>query len=238
MKLREAIEEVSDDEIIKKAKNILKQKEEEEKKFSESIKKVDFSKLSKRISFRKYSPDDNIKALVFIAIGIYENVLKLKKKKYQIVLIKGETAGHGDAQVWHQKDKTIIHMKQNYLTGSNFSHYENILINLAHEMIHIKQHQEHDREWFNFDLPWAKRPHEIDALKRENQLFKQFLLKANNIYLGADVKIEKGKVYRRVRGKPTGFDFSKHFQVLKKEVPMLSIDDIMNLEYEVDWVPM
>jgi len=25
---------------------------------------------------------------------------------------------------------------------------------------------------------------------------------------------------------------------LKKEVPMLSIDDIMNLEYEVDWVPM
>jgi len=64
------------------------------------------------------------------------------------------------------------------------------------------------------------------------------LLKANNIYLGTDVKIEKGKVYRRVRGKPTGFDLSKHFQVLKKEVPMLSIGDIMNLEYEVDWVPM
>lgn len=44
------------------------------------------------------------------------------------------------------------------------SHYE-MLRTLCHELRHAWQHENKTEEYFRHDIPWAERPHEIDAVE-------------------------------------------------------------------------
>ena len=222
--------------VIKKAKEILRQKEEDQKDFEASLKKIDVKGLSKRIGFRRYSPDKRVKAVLFAGIVGYEKVLGIPSStKYMVTLTKGSTSRGGEGQVEYKGGKVILSLVQD-VWAMGRTDYFGMLKTLAHEMIHVWQRL---NGWeFRADLPYEKRPTEIDAFKRQEQVFREFLRKSDGTFFGRDVKIENGKLLKRRRGKPTGFDFKEHFPMLSKEVPDLTLGDIDELEYEQVWEPL
>jgi hypothetical protein len=222
--------------VVEKAKEILRQKEEDQKDFEESLKRVDVKKLSSRIGFRRYSPDKRVKAVLFAGIVGYEKVLDIPSStKYMVTLMKGSTSAGGEGQVEYRNDKIYLSLVQD-VWAEGRSEYFLMLKTLAHEMIHVEQKLRGMK--FRADLPYEKRPTEIDAFKRQDQVFRKFLKRSDGTFFGRDVKIENGKLLKRSRGKPTGFDFKEHFPILSKEVPDLTLGDIDELEYEQVWKPL
>ncbi len=230
--------------VLKKAMDILKQKEQDQKDFEKSIKKIDLKKL-KRIGFRKYAPDDLVKTILLKGIDIYEDILGIPKNtKYMLTLTKGITSLGGEGQVEFRGGKMWIALEQSRW-GTGRTDYFVMLEVLAHEMLHVWQAFERRKsdkgkeKWaLRGDLPYEKRPTELDAFARQRSIFKKLLQKSDGLFLGRDIKIEDGKLLQKKRGKPTGFDLKKHYKLLHDEVPTLTFGDLADLENEIEWEEM
>jgi hypothetical protein len=240
-------EQYLNEDVIAQAREILAQREADEKAFKESLNKIDVKKLARRIKFKskEFGKDEDLQKVILTAIDIYEDVLKIPKNmRYKLVMVEfaGSTSQKGEGQVYVSgKNVEMELVRSVFGIGKSAKAYFSVLEVLAHEMIHVEQHavrgEVHKREDYK-KLPWEKRPWEIDAQKRENQVFRQFLTRANNIYLGRGMKIENGKIMVLKKGKKTDFDLKKHYKALHDQVPELRFSDLDHLEYEMEWKVM
>lgn len=227
--------------VLKMAMDILKQKEQDQKDFEKSLKKVDLKKL-KRIGFKKYAPDELVKTILLKGIDAYEDILGIPKNtKYMLTLTKGLTSLGGEGQVEYKGGKVWIALEQDrWATGR--SDYFSMLEVLSHEMIHVWQALERkkgNKKWeLRGDLPYEKRPTEIDAFARQRSVFKKMLQKSDGLFLGRDMKIENGKLLQKTTGKRTGFDIKQHYKMLHDKVPTLTFGDLNDIEFEIVWEPL
>lgn len=232
-------------EIVKKAKELVELRKEEEKKFKESVKKASADKSLKRIKFlggAKNNWSETTRGLMAVAISIYEKVLKIPADtKYKITLqpmtgfksVSGEAAG-----AVYVSGKNVDMKLANTNYTDRIDHYFDMLESLAHEMIHVEQSIVKKEKHYDQiqKYKYEDRPFEKDAFKRQNAVFRQFLTMAEDIYFGRELKIENGKLWQFKAGRDTGFDLKKHYPLLKKETPELSFHDLDFIMKEWEWV--
>jgi len=78
------------DDLVKRSKEILKQKKVAEDDYKKSVSKIKKSGISKRIKLQSnYLKDDTVKNTIYMAMGILEDILKIPKTtKYMLSIVK------------------------------------------------------------------------------------------------------------------------------------------------------
>ena len=229
--------------IVAQAKAILDQNKKDKELFAASIKKLEGNKAAKRIKYSQFNADPFVKTMIVLAVDKAEDVLGIPKStKYVMKLLKGKNMGRADGRVAPLGKKYEIELRQEY-TQREVEDYFPMMKNLAHEMIHVWQFWQISKGNDKYrraypDQPYMERPSEIDAFGRMDSVFNKMLAKMDGLYLGSKLKIKGKRLWRRVNGKPTGFDFQKHIKLLIKEVPELKISETDQLEFEQIWEPV
>jgi hypothetical protein len=159
-----------------------------------------------------------------------------------MVEYSGTTSKGGHGQHYSNATHTDLELARSvWGIGKSAKKYFDLLHTLGHEMIHAEQFVTgKSAKWdkADWEKPWKDRAWEKDASKREDTVFKELLKRLDDLYLGADTKIENGKIWILKKGKSTGFDIAVHYKELAKEVPELSFHDLDYLENEMEWVEM